>query len=86
MRDKRAHSEHPYCRLLWKSAKRAAMEADVTLPIKMTAMRGGQGVYYVQGLDDEGAYVDACCAFEAKAKRIMSLIEAAAPASPHPLA
>jgi hypothetical protein len=66
--------EHVFCRGLWREAKDAALIAGVTLPVKMTAMRSSTGQYFVQGLKDSGEYIRACCAFDAKAKRIHSLI------------
>lgn len=78
MTARQAKNEHAACRDYWLNTKETARRNGVAIPLKLTAMRSSFGMYFVEGLADEGEYTYACCAFDAKAKRISRLIAAAA--------
>jgi hypothetical protein len=74
MTDEQNVVSHYDCAQLWRLAKESARLKGITLPDKITAMPSRPGWYFVEGLNDKGEYIEACCAIKAKAQRIQRII------------
>lgn len=68
---------HALCVIRWKNAKLRASMMHLKLPDKITAMPSSKGRFFVEGLNDKGEYITACCAFSAKAQRLEHILDAA---------
>ena len=67
---------HGFCRTLLAEVRAEAKRERVELPKNITALRADRRQFFVETSESK-EYVSACCAFEAKAKFISSLIEKA---------
>ena len=66
---------HDFCRTLLAEVRAEAKREHIELPKNITALRADRRQFFVETDSESKEYVSACCAFEAKAKFISSLID-----------
>jgi hypothetical protein len=70
-------TDHSFCRVMLSDARAAAKEKGVELPRKITALRSTERVFFVESEGQPGEFVKGCCSYHAKARFIVSLVDAA---------